>query len=207
MAKSNPTVTPIGIKPNLQILPQNNTTFSCFLPDDQSDLRIDSEPAVLIKLKSHVACGKIGWLRLTYNTPSSAAEITSPCLAEESKETHSFHKFCLYITWLQQAACNNSPSYHKNEKVRIQELLIILSLSFELDIPYLLGSEIQPFQLVPNLYLYIHNLYIHTCICIPLDLAYELRLLLWVLTSMRGAPAVSEQPKKFRPPVKDLGIR
>lgn len=65
IAKSNPSVTwllapSISGKPNMQILSWNNTTFRCFLPDDRNDLIIASEPAVLIKLKSHVACSKIG---------------------------------------------------------------------------------------------------------------------------------------------------
>ena len=140
MAILNPVVTPIGIKPNLQTLPQNDTMFSCFLPDDQSNLRIDSEPAGLIKLKSHVACGETGWLGLKYTTPSSAAQITSLRLAEGSEETHSFHNFCLYVTQLWWAACTDYPLYHKNEKVRIQELSIILLLLFWARLPVPIGQ-------------------------------------------------------------------
>lgn len=140
MAKSNPVVTPTGIKPNLQILPQNDATFSCFLPDDQSNLRIDSERIVLIKLKSHVACGEIGWLRLKYNTLSSAAEITSLCLAEDSEETPSFQTFFLYVTQLQWAAYTNHPLHHKKEKVRTQKLFIILTLDFWSRLPVPIGQ-------------------------------------------------------------------
>lgn len=193
MAKSNPVVTPTVIKRNLQILPQNDAMFSCFLPDDQSDLIIDSDPAVLIKLKSYVACGEIGWLRLKYNTPSSAAEITSLCLAEDSEETQSLQKICLYVTRLWWAAYTDYPSYHKNEKVRTQELLILLSLLFWARLPVPIGqrnpalSAFFQFMLqLMCLYVYAHT---HTRICIPLDSAYELRLLLWVLTSMQGAAA------------------
>lgn len=63
-AKLHPSITQLlapctSGKPNTQILSGNDTMFSCFLPDDRSDLIIASEPAVLIKLKSHVACSKL----------------------------------------------------------------------------------------------------------------------------------------------------
>lgn len=144
MAKSNSAVTPTSIKPNLQILPQNGKTFSCFLQDHQSNLRIDSEPAVLTKLKSYMACSEIGWLGLKYNTSSSVAQITSLCLAE----THSFHKFCLYITQLRWTAYTLHITKMRRWEFRSDKM--IDNSSFELDSPYLLGSEIQPSQLVPN---------------------------------------------------------
>lgn len=203
MAKSNSAVTPTSIKPNLQILPQNGKTFSCFLQDHQSNLRIDSEPAVLTKLKSYMACSEIGWLGLKYNTSSSVAQITSLCLAE----THSFHKFCLYITQLRWTAYTLHITKMRRWEFRSDKM--IDNSSFELDSPYLLGSEIQPSQLVPNSCC---NscvcVYIYTCIYIALDLAHELRLLFWVLISVRGATAgFWITKKKFRRPVKDLGIR
>ena len=98
MAKSNPAVTPIGMKPNLQILPQNDATFSCFLPDDQSHLRKDSEPSILIKQKFHVACGETGWLRLKIQCSILQDRNNITVLAEDSEDTRSFRKFCRNIS-------------------------------------------------------------------------------------------------------------
>lgn len=137
IAKSKPSVTwllapDISGKPNMQILSWNNTTFRCFLPDDRNDLIIASEPAVLIKLKSHVACSKIGWLRLKHNTLSSAAEIRALCLAEESEETHSFLNlnFTLDVIWLLQ-------------NLEVINYFVTPSFFFFFFPPYLLGSEVH----------------------------------------------------------------
>lgn len=183
MAKSNPVVTPTGIKPNLQILPQNDATFSCFLPDDKSNLRIDSELIVLIKLKSHVAHGETGWLRLKYNTLSSAAEITSLCLAEDSEETPSFQTFFLYVIQLQWAAYTNYALNHKKEKVRTQKLFIILTLVFWSRLPVPIGQWNPALPACSQFMLWLICAYIYTYININTHTGASVSLLIWRMNS------------------------
>jgi len=117
------------------------------------------------------------------NTPSSAAEITALGWQRRQEKCTS-----LSLAWMLLAAlCSTcqlpfvSQKWNGENSVVSDHFIFFLLLSQNLYIPWAVKSS--SFSLihicaVTRIYIYTHN-----CSCDPLDLAYELRLLLWVLTS------------------------